>query len=155
MDNKESARAHGQTDPNRTGPRPKELVEATFMGKPVGRDGIVVDPDEVFKLAQIGCKNHEIANWFGIKEQTLRYNFREELVKGREHLKITLRRAMLNNAIQNNSPAVQIFLSKNILGMADSPTTTDDAKILPWTDDDMELEEEHFDAIEHTTTEDS
>ena len=143
-------------NPKKTGPKPKELVEGTFMGLPVGRDNIVVDPSEVEKLAAIGCKDIEIAKWFGIKPDTLRRNFAAELTKGREGMRISLRRAMLTNAIQNNNAVLQIFLSKNFLGMMDAPTNTDDAKVLPWndsdldttaTDNDMETidEEEHKD----------
>ena len=108
------------------------------MGLPVGRDKQIVDPSDVERLAAIGCKNTEIANWFGITEQTLRYNFSDELIKGREGMKISLRRAMLTNAIQNNNAVLQIFLSKNFLGMMDAPTNTDDAKVLPWSDDDLD-----------------
>jgi hypothetical protein len=119
----------------KTGPKPKELVESTFMGIPVGRDKKVIDPEEVEKLAALGCRDNEIANFFGIKEDTLRYNFADNLVKGREDLKITLRRAMLNNACKNMNAAVQIFLAKNILGMTDSPTDNESNKPLPWSDD--------------------
>ena len=143
-------------NPKKTGPKPKELVEGTFMGLPVGRDNIVVDPSEVEKLAAIGCKDIEIALWLGIKPDTLRRNFAAELTKGREGMRISLRRAMLNNAIQHNNAVMQIYMSKNFLGMMDQPTNTDDAKVLPWndsdldttaTDNDMETidEEEHKD----------
>jgi len=121
-----------QLKPRKTGPKPKELVEASYMGIPVGRDKKVIDPEEVEKLAALGCRDNEIANWFGIKEDTLRYNFTENLIKGREELKITLRRAMLNNACKNMSAAVQIFLAKNILGMSDSPVDAEANSPLPW-----------------------
>jgi len=124
------------------------------MGLPVGRDKQIVDPSDVERLAAIGCKNTEIANWFGITEQTLRYNFSDELIKGREGMKISLRRAMLTNAIQNNNAVLQIFLSKNFLGMMDQPTNTDDAKVLPWSDDDLDTETD-ADAIEQTTADHS
>ena len=121
--------------PSKTGPKPKELVESSFEGLPVGRNKVVVDPVDVEKLAALGCRDNEIANWFGIKEDTLRYNFADNLVKGREDLKITLRRAMLNNACKNMNAAVQIFLAKNFLGMMDVPTNTDDKQPLPWNDE--------------------
>lgn len=142
-------------DNNKRGPKPKELVEGTFMGLPVGRDNTIVDPSEVEKLAAIGCKDVEIANWLGIKPDTLRRNFAGELVKGREGMRISLRRAMLSNAIQNNNAVLQIFLSKNFLGMMDQPLTTDDTKVLPWSDDVEAVEEDELDAVEHTTEEDS
>jgi hypothetical protein len=121
--------------PPKRGPKPKELTEATILGLPVGRNKKVVPPDEVQKLAALGCKNIEIANFFGVTEDAISRNFAAELTKGREELKITLRRAMLNNACQNNSAAVQIFLAKNILGMSDTPVNTEDKKPLPWSDE--------------------
>jgi hypothetical protein len=114
------------------GPKPKELVESTFLGLPVGRDKTVVDPLDVEKLAALGCRDNEIANWFGIKDDTLRRNFADNLTKGREELKISLRRAMLNNACKNMNAAVQIFLAKNILGMMDTPVNNEESKPLPW-----------------------
>lgn len=117
------------------GPKAKELVEATYLGIPVGRDKKVIDPDEVEKLAALGCRDNEIANFFGIKDDTLRYNFADNLTKGREELKISLRRAMLNNACKNMNAAVQIFLAKNILGMSDSPVDSESNKPLPWSDE--------------------
>jgi DNA-binding CsgD family transcriptional regulator len=117
---------------NKPGPKPKELVEGTFQGLPVGRDKKVIDPDDVQKLAALGCKDREIANFLGIKQDTLRYNFSDNLLVGREQLKMTLRRAMLKNACEHNNAAVQIFLAKNILGMSDTPTDSEDSKPLPW-----------------------
>lgn len=116
----------------KTGPKPKQLVEATYLGIPVGRDKKVIDPEEVEKLAALGCRDNEIANWFGIKDDTLRNNFSDNLIKGREELKITLRRAMLNNACKNMNAAVQIFLAKNILGMSDTPVDSEANNPLPW-----------------------
>lgn len=104
-------------------------------GVVVGRDKKVIPPNDVYKLAALGCKDIEIADWFGIDNNTLRYNFSVELIKGREALKQSLRRAMLNNAIANNNAAVQIFLAKNILGMSDNPLDSEANQPLPWTDD--------------------
>jgi hypothetical protein len=102
----------------------------------VGRNQVVVPPEEVEDLAAIGCTDRDIANWFGINEDTLRYNFAEYLIKGRENLKISLRRSMLKNACVNLNAAVQIFLAKNMLGMSDNGMTTDNSKVLPFTDND-------------------
>lgn len=127
----------------KTGPKPKELVEGYYLGLPVGRDKRVVPPDQVEELAALGCRDNEIANFFGVKEDTLRYNFAEYLVKGRAQLKITLRRAMLTNAKGNMNAAVQIFLAKNVLGMSDAPVDSEANAPLPWveTEEDLELEE--------------
>jgi len=102
----------------------------------VGRNQVVVPPEEVEDLAAIGCTDRDIANWFGIDENTLRYNFSDYLIKGRENLKISLRRSMLKNACVNLNAAVQIFLAKNMLGMSDNGMTTDNSKVLPFTDND-------------------
>ena len=107
-------------------------------GLVVGRNKVVVPPQEVEDLAALGCTDRDIANWFGIKEDTLRYSFADFLLKGREAVKINLRRAMLKNACVNNNAAVQIFLAKNMLGMSDSGMNTDTAKVLPFTDDEDE-----------------
>jgi hypothetical protein len=114
----------------------KQLVEGTIEGFPIGRDKKIVPPDEVQKLAALGCSNRDIANFFGIEESNVSRHFAAFITKGREDLKIALRRAMLNNACQNNNAAVQIFLAKNMLGMSDTPTNTEDKKPLPWSDDE-------------------
>jgi hypothetical protein len=108
--------------------------EKTVEGRVVGRDKKVIPPEEVFKLAVIGCKDTEIADWFGIDNNTLRYNFSVELLKGRESMKISLRRAMWNNALGNNNTVMQIFLSKNFLGFSDNGFVSSEEP-LPWTDD--------------------
>jgi len=110
--------------------------EVTRQGLIVGRGARrkIVPPDEVYQLGALGCSDREIAIWFGIDEQTLRYNFKDYLAKAREDIKMRLRKAMFKNAIEHNSPALQIFLAKNMLGMSDSPTLTDSDKILPWSD---------------------
>lgn len=103
-------------------------------GVVVGRDKTIIPPNEVYKLAALGCKDTEIADWFGIDGNTLRYNFSVELIKGRESLKQSLRRAMLHNAIANNNAALQIFLAKNFLGMSDNPIDSEANAPLPWDD---------------------
>lgn len=120
----------------KTGPKPKELVEATYLGIPVGRDKKVIDPEEVEKLAGIGCKNSEICEWFGIDDSTLSYNFKHQIAKGREHLKQSLRRAQLSLALSGNA-VMLIWLGKNILGQTDNPTNGEATQPLPWTDKDQ------------------
>jgi hypothetical protein len=131
----------------KTGPKPKELVESTFLGIPVGRDKKVIDPLAIEKLAALSATDREIAEFVGINEDTLRYNFKDNLAKGRAEVKISLRRAMLHNACQNHNAAVQIFLAKNLLGMSSEPVNTDANKVLPYSDND--------DGIEPSTTHNS
>ena len=120
--------------PGKRGPKPKQLQEKVVLGLPVGRDKKIVPPDEVYKLAALGCKNTEIADWFGVTEDAISRNFAAELTKARAAVKISLRRAMLNNACQNNNAAVQIFLAKNLLSMSDNPMDNEANAPLPWDD---------------------
>jgi hypothetical protein len=113
-------------------------------GLVIGRNKVVVPQEEVEDLASLGCTDRDIANWFGVDENTLRYNFSDYLLKGRENLKISLRRAMLKNACVNLNAAVQIFLAKNMLGMSDQGMTTDGSKVLPFTDDDERVSDEQL-----------
>ena len=124
-------------NPSKTGNKPKQLKAIEVFGYEVGR-GLrkrIVNPEDVYKLAQIGCTDREIAIWFDVAEDTLRYNFAEVMQKGREDLRAALRTAMIRNAINNNNAALQIFLAKNMLNMSDSPQHRDDDKPLPWTDE--------------------
>jgi hypothetical protein len=120
-------------DPSKTGPKPKPLVAVEVYGYAVGRgrNKRVVVPKDVYELAVIGCNDREIARWFDMDENTLRYNFSDIMLKGREDLKHTLRRAMIKNALGGNA-ALQIFLAKNMLGMSDTPTNSEANEPLPW-----------------------
>lgn len=111
--------------------------EKTITGKVIGRDKTVVPPEEVFKLAQLGCKDNEIADWFGINSNTLRYQFSTELLKGREALKQSLRRAQIEVALGGNSTML-IWLGKNILGQSDNPVDLDKPTVLPWISEQLQ-----------------
>lgn len=120
----------------KTGNKPKQLKEATFKGIEVGRgeNKKIIDPNEVYKLASIGMKNSEIAEWFGIDDSTLSYNFKQELTKGKLNLNQSLRRAQIQLALSGNATML-IWLGRNLLGQNDNPAVTDESKILPWNDD--------------------
>jgi len=128
---------NGTTPTNKRGPKPKQLTEKIVLGLPVGRDKKIVPPDEVFKLAALGLKTTEIAEYFGVTDESIARNFADILTKARVELKISLRRAMLHNACVNNNAAVQIFLSKNLLGFSDNPMDSEANAPLPWTDTDI------------------
>ena len=117
-----------QRDPN----KPRKEGDKTVTGVVVGRDKKIIPPEEVMKLAQIGCKDKEIADWFGIDSNTLRYNFSVELLKGRESLKHSLRRAQISVAL-NGNPTMLIWLGKNMLGQSEQPIDSESNQILPWT----------------------
>lgn len=130
-------------DPSKTGNKPKQLVAVEVFGYEVGRglNKRVVTPEDVYKLAALGHTDKEIATWFSIKEDTLRYNFAAIIEKGRQEMKTALRNAMFKNALNGNA-ALQIFLAKNMLGMSDNPTQSEDHKPLPWKEDDAEPTEQ-------------
>jgi hypothetical protein len=128
-------------DPSKPGPKPKQLVAVEVFGYEVGR-GLrkrVVAPEDVYQLAAIGCNDSEIARWFDVAETTLKTNFSEILAKGREDVKMSLRRAMLKNALGGNA-VMQIWLSKNMLGMSDNPNSSQENQPLPWREDQDETD---------------
>jgi len=119
----------------KTGPKPKEMTEGTFLGIAVGRDKKVIDPLDIERLAALACTDRDIAEFVGINEDTLRYNFKDQLAKGRAEVRISLRRAQIDVALKGNA-VMLIWLGKNILGQSDNPVSTDANKVLPYKDDD-------------------
>jgi hypothetical protein len=119
----------------KTGNKPKQLKAATYEGIEVGRgeNKKIIDPKEVEKLASIGMKNSEIAEWFGIDDSTLNYNFKQNILKGKLQLNQSLRRAQISLALSGNATML-IWLGKQYLSQSENPTVTDSDKILPWND---------------------
>ncbi len=118
----------------------------TVEGVVVGRDKTVIPPEEVYKLANIGCKDTEIADWFGIDGNTLRYNFSVELTKGRIALNMSLRRAQIQTALSGN-PTMLIWLGRNMLGQTENPIDVDTNQVLPWVQDRVERENNEDQAV--------
>lgn len=124
-------------DPSKTGNKPKQLVGVEVFGYEVGRGRRkkVVVPKDVYELASLGCNDREIAQWFDINEETLRYNFKDIMQKGREDLKHSLRRAQIKLALSGNA-VMLIWLGKNVLGQSDNPYNSDANEPLPWNDEE-------------------
>lgn len=112
--------------------------EVTRRGLIVGRGKgqRVIPPDDVYKLATMGCPDREIAEWFDVSESTLRYNFSAYLTKARAQLKQKLRQAQLRTAFDGN-PTMLVWLGKNILGQTDNPYNSEANQPLPWTENDL------------------
>lgn len=104
-------------------------------GVVVGRDKKVVPPKDVERLAQMGCKDSEIADWFGVDENTLRYNFSVELLKGKLALNQSLRQAQIRLALTGNATML-IWLGKNILNQQENPVNSEANAPLPWSDNE-------------------
>ena len=67
--------------------------EGLTLGR--GDNKKVVAPDEVYELAKLWCSYQEMADFFGVNRETLKYNFRDLIVKAREDTKANLRRAQI------------------------------------------------------------
>lgn len=85
----------------------------------MARPEIEIDGKLVEKLAGIGAKNTEIADFVGCSVDTLDRRFAEEIRKGRANLKMSVRRWQLKYAEQGNS-ALLIWLGKQMLGQRDT-----------------------------------
>jgi hypothetical protein len=101
----------------------------------MGRPRLKIDAATVEKLAQIGCKNEEIADHFGCSTDTIERRFAGELTKGRADLKMSLRRWQLESAKKGNV-VMMIWLGKQILGQIERSQI--DVSKIP---DDVFLEE--------------
>jgi len=70
-------------------------------------------------LASIGCKVNEIARLLDVSEDTLHRRFALEMAKGKENLKMSLRRWQLEAAKKGNV-AMLIWLGKQYLEQKES-----------------------------------
>ena len=120
--------------PNKRGPKPKQLVTGEIEGIKCGWEGTVIPPEQVYDLAVLGLNNKEIGRFYNVSDATIARNFAAELQKGREMTKIKLRRAMMKNACDHMNAAVQIFLAKAVLGMSEVNNESNEA--LPWIEGD-------------------
>ena len=113
--------------------------EGLVVGR--GKNRKVIPPDEVYKLASLGCTVPEMADWFGVSVSTLKYNFGDYIKKGWEDIKQKLRQAQMETALKGN-PAMLIWLGKNMLSQSDNPISNQDNAPLPWSDDDIKLSDD-------------
>lgn len=94
----------------------------------MARPKLKIDPKLVQDLAALGCKNNEIAVVVGVSTDTLERRFAGEMSKGRENLKISLRRWQLEAAKKGNV-AMLIWLGKQMLGQTEKIEQTTEAKV--------------------------
>jgi hypothetical protein len=80
----------------------------------MARPKLDIDAEQVQKLAALGCKVKEIADYFGCTDDTIINRFSEELDKGRANLKMSLRQMQIK-AAQNGNVAMLIWLGKQLL----------------------------------------
>lgn len=77
-----------------------------------------LNPDMVYKLAQIGCTNQEIADIVGVSHDTLTRRCKAELEEGRAFGRMSLRRKQWDVALAGNVTML-IWLGKQQLGQSD------------------------------------
>jgi len=97
-------------------PRKKQLpfIEALKGTTTVGRKRVTVRNRNIYQAAILGLNDTEIGKLFDVDPQTLRAHFTEFLVKGRERMKMKLRRAQMKAALGGNV-TMQIWLGKQML----------------------------------------
>ena len=136
MEHKDSEEQNKQSDYKR---KHEKWGTMEKQGLVVGRgdNKRVIPPDEGYKLACLYCSYQEIADWFEIPRETLKYNFRDLIQKGYNSTKQQLRRAQIDVALKGNV-SMLIWLGKNMLGQSDQPIDAGDVQPLPWSDDPVE-----------------
>lgn len=87
-------------------------------GKPRKRIDQLIDHDEVRRLAAFGATMIEIANFYGVSTDSIKRSFRDDIEKGHQDMKFSLRRKQLDSAL-NGSNTMLVWLGKQMLGQAD------------------------------------
>ena len=97
----------------------------------VGRPKAKVDVEILKNLASIGCPTYEIASVMNVSARTLKRNFAEIIDQYKERGKASLIKKMYDKAVKKDNTMMQIFLSKNYLGMSDKVQQTNVTEPLP------------------------
>lgn len=83
--------------------------------KRVGWGKVEVDEEQVFKLAQFGCNDGEIASFFGVDRMTLVRHFEQVIAKGHDNLRRVIRKKQVELAMHGDRTML-IWLGKQMLG---------------------------------------
>ena len=109
----------------------KIKANVTKNRKGAGRPKIIVDIEILKNLASIGCPDYEIASVLNVSARTLNRNYAEIIDQFREKGKASLRKKMWDKAVKKDNTMMQIWLSKNYLGMKDRTQTETITEPLP------------------------
>ena len=109
----------------------KIKVNMTKNRKGAGRPKIIVDIEILKNLASIGCPDYEIASVLNVSARTLKRNYAEIIDQYKEKGKASLRKKMWDKAVKKDNTNMQIWLSKNYLGMKDRTQTETITEPLP------------------------
>lgn len=107
------------------------------MKKKMGRPRFFMDWDLFDRLAYMQCTLEEIAFGVGCSADTVEacckrereMTFSEYYKKRSAGGKVSLRRAMWKNAVENNNTGMQIWLSKQHLGMTEKVETVNETTV--------------------------
>jgi hypothetical protein len=91
-----------------------------------------LDTDIILKLAMIMCSYEEIALVMDTSVNNLKKRYSDIVEKGRSEGKKSLRRAQYERAVVDKDVRMLIFLGKQYLSQAESPTDTESNDPLPW-----------------------
>ena len=122
-------------------PKSKSDKIMTKTKQQVGRPKSKVDPKILGNLAHIGCTIEEIGSVVGVSARTLQRNFAEIIQANREKGKASLRKKMFEKAINKDNTHMQIWLSKNYLGMKDRMVSEQVTEPLPLIIDAEEIKD--------------
>ena len=109
----------------------KNKANITEKRKGAGRPRIVIDIEILKNLASIGCPDYEIASVLNVSAKTLRRNYADIIEQFKEKGKASLRKKMWDKAVKKDNTHMQIWLSKNYLGMKDRTQTESIVEPLP------------------------
>ena len=109
----------------------KIKANKTVKRQGAGRPKIIVDIEILKNLASIGCPDYEIASVLNVSARTLNRNYAEIIDQFREKGKASLRKKMWDKAVKKDNTMMQIWLSKNYLGMKDRTQTETITEPLP------------------------
>ncbi len=114
--------------------------EVTIKGIIVGRgeNKQIIRIEDVKKLAALHISYKDMADYFGVKENTFRCHFKTTIDRARLGTKQRLIESMVYNATNKLNPTIQIWLSKQWCGMSDQQINTDSTNVLPWLEQDDE-----------------
>ena len=109
----------------------KNKANKTVKRQGAGRPKIIVDIEILKNLASIGCPDYEIASVLNVSARTLKRNYAEIIEQHKEKGKASLRKKMWDKAVKKDNTNMQIWLSKNYLGMKDRTQTETIQEPLP------------------------
>ena len=100
-------------------------------GNGVGRPRAKVDEKVLGNLAHIGCTIEECGDVLGVSARTLKRNYAEIIQANKNKGKASLRKKMFDKAVNKDNTHMQIWLSKNYLGMKDRMVNEQISEPLP------------------------